>query len=241
MKDRKPRRRFNAVVLQAMLSDLSHFVAPERLGPQISERVLWRAPTGERKVALTFDDGPNPVYTPQLLRVLSRFDVPATFFLIGRHIENNLALAKEVGAAGHELGNHTFTHPLMWSLTDAQMTAEIKQTDALLRGLNGAEPKFLRPPMGLFSRRVLNVVEQAGYRTVVGNVYPRDPHLPGKEKILRRVLSRVIKGSIVILHDGGNGRHVDRTQTIWAVEKLIPELRERGYEFVTLSELLCQP
>jgi len=104
--------------------------------------------------------------------------------------------------------------------------------------LNGAVPRFLRPPMGLFSKRVLNIVERAGYKTVVGNVYPRDPHLPGREKILGRMLSRVIKGSIIILHDGGNTNHVDRSQTIWAVERFIPELQERGFEFVTLSELI---
>ena len=79
------------------------------------------------------------------------------------------------------------------------MNDEIPRTEDLLKNLNGSVPKFLRPPMGLFSKRVLDNVEAAGYRTVVGNVYPRDPHLPGKEKILNRVLSRAIKGSIIIL------------------------------------------
>ena len=229
---------FDNVTLQSIWSDLSHVVALERLGPKISQRVIWRAPIHERKIALTFDDGPHPVFTPQILEVLERFKVPATFFLIGKHVQNNLALARETVQAGHEVGNHTFTHQRMWRLTDINMNDEIKRTDELLRNLNGAVPRFLRPPMGLFSKRVLNNVERAGYKTVVGNVYPRDPHLPGREKILSRMLSRVIKGSIIILHDGGNTNHVDRSQTIWAVERFIPELQERGFEFVTLSELI---
>ncbi len=229
---------FNAVTLQSTLSNLSHLIAFERLGPSISKRVAWRAPTKERKIALTFDDGPHPVYTPQILEVLESFKVPATFFLIGKHLQNNLNLAKETVRAGHEVGNHTFSHQRMWRLTDLKMNDEIKRTDDLLRNLNGAAPRFLRPPMGLFSKRVIDNIERAGYKTVVGNVYPRDPHLPGRQKILNRVLSRVINGSIIILHDGGNTNHVDRSQTIWAVERFIPELQERGFEFVTLSELI---
>ncbi len=226
------------VTLQSILSDLSHVVALERFGPKISQRVLWRAPIKGRKIALTFDDGPHPVYTPQILEVLEKFKVPATFFLIGKYLQSNLNLAKETVHAGHEVGNHTFNHQRMWQLTDLKMNDEIKRTDDLLRNLDGAAPRFLRPPMGLFSKRVLNNVEAAGYKTVVGNVYPRDPHLPGRKKILNRVLSRVIKGSIIILHDGGNTNHVDRSQTIWAVERFIPELQEQGFEFVTLSELI---
>jgi len=229
---------FDNVTLQAILGDLGHVVALERWGPKISQRVIWRAPIHERKIALTFDDGPHPVYTPKVLEVLERFKVPATFFLIGKHVQNNLTLARETVQAGHEVGNHTFTHRRLWRLTDINMFDEIKRTDEVLRNLNGVAPRFLRPPMGAFSKRVLNNVESVGYKTVIGNVYPRDSHLPSKEKILSRVLSRIIKGSIIILHDGGNTNHVDRSRTIWAAERFIPELQERGFEFVTLSDLL---
>ena len=84
-------------------------MALERFGPKISQRVIWRAPIHERKIALTFDDGPHPVNTPKILEVLERFKVPATFFLIGKHVQNNLNLARETVQAGHEVGNHTFT------------------------------------------------------------------------------------------------------------------------------------
>jgi peptidoglycan/xylan/chitin deacetylase (PgdA/CDA1 family) len=158
--------------------------------------------------------------------------------MIGKHIEKEYRLAQEMAADGFEVQNHTFTHPLLFRLRDPMIIEEIKRTDSLLRSLNGRQPRFLRPPMGLFSRRVLNIVDSQGYKTVVGDVYPRDPHNPGRQKIVRRVLSRTTKGSIIILHDGGNSTNVDRSQTIWAVEKMIPVLRDRGFEFVTLSTLL---
>lgn len=229
---------FDNVTLQSWLSDLSHVVAIERLGPWVSNRVFWRAPIHEKKIALTFDDGPHPVYTPKLLNLLDKFNVRATFFLIGQHIKVNINLAREIAQAGHEIGNHTYTHPPLFRLTNSEMISEIQRTEELIMKLDGADPQFLRPPMGLFSRRVLDVVEQQGYKTVVGDVYPRDPHLPGKNKIVQRVLNRTIKGSIIILHDGGNSNHVDRSQTLWAVEQFVPQLQERGFEFVRLSELL---
>lgn len=221
-----------------MLSDLSHVVALERFGPRISERVFWRAVTDQPKIALTFDDGPRSENTPALLEILQRFSVSATFFLIGKHIEANFGLAQRIVGAGHEVANHTFSHPLLLRLDDGQIRNEITRTDQLLSSLGGAGAKFLRPPMGLFSRRVLDIVQECGYRTVIGDVYPRDSHFPGTAKIVRRVLSRTIKGSIIILHDGGNSNHVDRSETLAAVQELIPLLKRRGFQFMTLSELL---
>lgn len=232
------KRLFDAVTLQGVLSDLSHLVALERLGARYISRVVWRAPIKDRRIALTFDDGPNLMNTPALLEILVKHKIPATFFLVGKHILANLDLAKKIVQNGHEIANHTFTHPLMPRLSDEKIHKEIAQTDELLRSLNGVAPKFLRPPMGLFSPRVLDIIEKAGYKTVVGDVYPRDPHLPGKEKILNRVLSRTENGSILILHDGGNSGNVDRSQTLWAVDKFVPQLQNKGFTFVTLSDLL---
>ncbi len=223
---------------ETLLSDLSHVLGAERIGPHISSRILWRSPNGAPEIALTFDDGPQPVYTPKLLKILAKWEVPATFFLIGRHLEKNMSLGEEVVAAGHEVANHTFTHPILINLDDSEIAVEINRTDLLLRKLVHRKPRFLRPPMGIFTPRVLDMIEQAGYRTVIGDVYPRDPHMPGGPKILNRVLKRTSGGSIIILHDGGNGASVDRSQTIWAIDRIIPALLERGFRFVTLSEMV---
>ncbi len=238
IKTSKINKFFENSKLLSLLGDISHAVSLERLGPKVTDRVIWRAAIAEPKIALTFDDGPQSDTTPRLLEILNKFDVKATLFLIGQNIETHFDLACEIVKAGHEVANHTFSHFNMLRLDSERLIEEIKHTDTLLRSLKGAAPKFLRPPMGLFSKRVLDIVEQAGYETVIGDVYPRDSHLPGKDKILQRVLKRVTAGSIIILHDGGNSHNLDRSQTLWAVERMIPQLQDRGFEFVTISKLL---
>ena len=242
MKSTKPKRfsfdnLSNWIPLQSLLGDLSHAVSIERFGPRLSRRVLWRAPGNVPKVALTFDDGPHASSTPRILDALHRHQVKATFFLVGKHIESNPTVAQDIVKAGHEVGNHTFHHSLLFLLSNNQILSEITRADELIRSLNGTEPRFLRPPVGLFTKRMLNIAEQLGYQTVVGDVYPRDPHRPGKEKIIKRVLTRTSAGSVIILHDGGNSRRVDRSQTLEALHDIIPGLIERELEFVTLSDL----
>ena len=223
---------------QLLLSDLSHAVSLERLGPKLIERIYWRAPTDEPKIALTFDDGPHATSTPRIVELLQQFDVPATFFLVGKHLEKHPEIAREMVNAGHEIGNHTFSHSILYVSTKKRIRDEICRTDTLLRNIDGAEPKFFRPPAGFFTKQVLDIVEQLGYKTVVGDVYPRDPHLPGKKKIVDRVLQRTVAGSIIILHDGGNTQRVDRSQTLEALSEIIPSLKNKGFEFLTLSDLL---
>ena len=223
---------------QLLLSDLSHAVSLERLGPKLIERIHWRAPTDEPKIAITFDDGPHATSTPRIVELLQQFDVPATFFLVGKHLEKHPEIAREMVNAGHEIGNHTFSHSILYVSTKKRIRDEICRTDTLLRNIDGAEPKFFRPPAGFFTKQVLDIVEQLGYKTVVGDVYPRDPHLPGKKKIVDRVLQRTVAGSIIILHDGGNTQRVDRSQTLEALSEIIPSLKNKGFEFLTLSDLL---
>lgn len=223
---------------QLLLSDLSHAVSLERLGPKLFERIHWRALTDEPKIALTFDDGPHATSTPRILELLQRFNVQATFFLVGKHLEKHPEIAREMVGTGHEIGNHTFSHSLLYVSTKNRIRDEIRRTDTLLRNIDGAEPKFFRPPAGFFTKQVLDIAEQLGYQTVVGDVYPRDPHLPGKKKIVDRVLQRTVAGSIIILHDGGNARRVDRSQTLEALSEIIPNLKNKGFEFLTLSELI---
>lgn len=166
------------------------------------------------------------------------FQVQATFFLVGKHVEKHFPVAQDIASAGHEIGNHTFSHSPLFFLTNSQIREEIDRTSRLLRNIARVKIQFLRPPAGLFTRRVVNLVEQLGYKIVVGDVYPRDPHFPGKDKIVQRVLRRTSPGSIIILHDGGNSRRVDRSQTVEALQEIIPLLRTKGFEFVTLSRLL---
>ncbi len=241
MSGRSPRRRWTKPAnWQAFLGDVSYAVAVERLGPWLTERVFWRLETDQKKVALTFDDGPNDRYTPDLLELLASRGAPATFFLVGRHLEQFPAVARAAVAAGHEIGNHTYSHVSLLFMPSAEIVAEVQRTDRLIRELLGIQAHLMRPPMGLFSKRVVRLVGEMGYQTVVGDVYPRDPHEPGSRKIVDRVLERVRPGSVIILHDGGNTDHFDRSHTVQAVAEIIPALRGEGYEFVRVSDLLAQ-
>ncbi|MBL7960377.1 polysaccharide deacetylase family protein [bacterium] len=228
---------FDGGLIQSTLSDMSYKASIERLGRLLIKRVVWRNHTDEKRIALTFDDGPHPVYTTQVLEVLNEHHIPATFFLIGKHLTKYPEIGKRITEAKHEIANHTFSHQLLLKLSNDQIKQEIQSTHKLLTQFNGQVPRFLRPPMGLFSKRVLDVIEASGYHAVVGDVYPRDPHRPGKDKIVKRILARTQAGSIIILHDGGNTEVVDRSQTVDALKEIIPTLKQRGFEFVTLSEM----
>jgi len=224
--------------LQSLPSDVSHALALERFGPKITGRIVWSVKNDEAKIALTFDDGPHPDSTPLILETLAKYHVPATFFLIGKHIFSHTKVAEAVVWGGHEIGNRTYTHALLPLIPDKQIRKEIMRTHELLKKLDGGPPQFLRPPQGAFTKRTLDIAEELGYTTVVGDVYPRDPHRPGTRKIIRRVLDRTIAGSIIILHDGGSSKNADRSQTVEATGVIVPRLQAKGFTFVTLSQLL---
>ncbi len=206
--------------------------------PSSPGAVLCSASTGEQKVALTFDDGPDPECTPPLLAKLAGYRVPATFFLIGRNLERHPEIGRRIVGEGHEIGNHTFNHRSLPFLTRAGIREEVDSARRSIAALLDVRPVFFRPPNGLFDRRVLDTVEALGYRVVVGDVFPLDFAGPGSEIIARRVLRRVRPGSIIILHDGRvNETDRDKSQTVQALDGIIPPLRERGFEFVSLSSL----
>lgn len=229
---------FDGGRLQWMLSELSYRSSIEHVASRWITRVIWRGPAQEPRIALTFDDGPHPEFTPRLLDILSLFSIRATFFVIGRHVEKHPKIAEAIHDRGHELANHTYTHRLLPVLSRSDIREEIVRTHGIIEDVQGHAPSWIRPPMGLATSHVLNVFEEMCYRAVVGDVYPRDPHLPGSEKIVRRILDRSRNGSIVILHDGGTTHRVDRSQTLKAIGAVIPRLRDRGYTFCTLNELL---
>jgi peptidoglycan/xylan/chitin deacetylase (PgdA/CDA1 family) len=225
--------------LARVYGGLAYAIAPERWIPLLTQRVLCSVNTREKKIALTFDDGPNPDYTPLLLTKLAEYRVPATFFLLGRNLERHPEIGRRIVQEGHEVGNHTYHHRSLPFLSKTSVRTEIQSTHRLIADLLNVEPVFLRPPNGLFTRRVLDTVEQLGYRAVVGDVFPVDVAWPGPETITWRVLRRVQPGSIIILHDGYVGRFDrDKSQTVRALDGLIPKLSEQGYEFVTLSQLV---
>ena len=191
-------------------------------------RGAGRAP---KAVALTFDDGPWPGATDQILGILRRFHVRATFFMVGTQIDAYPGVVRRVIAAGHEVGDHSFDHPEGFAgLTDERVASEMADTNALLAPL-GVVPTAFRPPGGSYDDDVVAAARAQGMRTVLWDVDPRDwvAGVPAK-LIVSSVLRKVRPGSLVLLHDGGGDAH----HTIVALPDLIRGLRHRGYRFVTI-------
>jgi peptidoglycan-N-acetylglucosamine deacetylase len=193
-------------------------------------------PTSQRAVAITFDDGPNPVYTPQVLEIFSEAKGKATFFMIGEEMRNHPEVVKQVAAAGHEIGNHTFTHPKLSQLNTAECLAEIEQTEKLIEELAGRKPVVFRPPYLDYNQDTLSLLQQKGYPTIGAlNLEAQDWEQPGVGHIVQKSREAVKDGGILIFHDG----YGDRSQTIEAVRILVSELTSQGYQLVTVSELLA--
>jgi peptidoglycan/xylan/chitin deacetylase (PgdA/CDA1 family) len=215
-----------------------NLLANVRIRDYLNNRILCEVGSGERRVALTFDDGPNPYHTPRLLDLLAARGVRATFFVVGRRVSRFGALLERMATEGQEIGNHCFMHfPLIFMTADG-IRAELTRTEALIARHTGTRSRFMRPPMGWFNERVLRVSRELGYEPVIGSINPHDSKRPGTGAIVERVLHSVKPGAIIILHDGGWRISVDRRQTLAATERLIDGLTERGYAIGTLGELV---
>jgi peptidoglycan/xylan/chitin deacetylase (PgdA/CDA1 family) len=211
-----------------MLTKLRRF---EFLGEYIR-----RVDTDERIVALTFDDGPNPPHTNQILGVLDRYQVRATFFVIGRNVEKHPEIARLVLLRGHELGNHSYSHTRMIFKSPSFVRSEVEKTDRLLSELGVTQRIHFRPPYGRKMLVLPYVIARMHKKNIMWDVDSTDYEVFDPETIVRHALRCVRPGSIILLHDGEG----DCSQTVTATEMLIKDLRERGYEFGTVSELIYQ-
>ena len=198
--------------------------------------VVWEVQTDKKVIALTFDDGPNPQFTPQILDVLKQHHAKATFFVIGSRIEQYPELAQREVQEGHELANHSYRHPGMTRISPEKLREEIDQAQKVIMSATGQTPRVFRPPGGVYNDKVVNTAREAGCMVVMWswNQDTRDWSRPGVNKIVDRVLSNAHNGSIVLFHDHGG----DRSQTVKALTEILPELEKKGYQFVTVSELL---
>ena len=199
-----------------------------------SGKMIERGNPAIRQVALTFDDGPHPIHTPEILDILDTLQVPATFFCIGREVERFPQLIKEIRRRGHVVANHTFNHPDLSKASHEQTSEELQKTSDLLRSLAGTTLRLFRPPFGLIRRDGLRIVKAHGLITVGWDTVGRDWELPAAQAIVSSALTDIRNGSIVLLHDGGG----DRSQTVEALPEIISQLRSRGFGFVTVEQML---
>jgi peptidoglycan/xylan/chitin deacetylase (PgdA/CDA1 family) len=180
-------------------------------------------------IALTIDDGPDPRWTPQILALLARYQIPATFCMIGRHATRYPKLVAAVADAGHGIANHTFTHPIPFTRqTPAQVWTEIgRATDAITKASGGHRPHLFRAPGGAWSPEILSACARAGMRPLDWSVDPRDWSRPGVPHIVQTILTKTRPGSIILDHDGGGNRQ----QTVDALRIALPRLIDAGYHF----------
>lgn len=194
-----------------------------------------RVETPERVVALTFDDGPSPANTPAVLELLSRHQVKATFFMVGRNIEQHRELAARVLAEGHQLGNHSYSHRRMVLSTPSFIEEEISRTDALLREVGVRGEIHFRAPFGKKLFTLPWVLSRQGRKHITFDVVPDDHATQDAALITSRVLEATRPGSIILLHDGWAAK----PGTLEAAGRIIESLEAQGYRFVTVSQLLA--
>nr|WP_228390663.1 polysaccharide deacetylase family protein [Streptomyces smaragdinus] len=182
-------------------------------------------------MALTFDDGPHPSQTPAILRILRRYDVRATFFVIGENIPWNRDVLKAVVADGHVVGNHSYTHPQLDLIGTDRVRRELTRTSDLIERTIGAPPRLARAPYGMWDERGLRICAELGMEPFQWNIDTNDWAEPGTRAITSAVLTGARPDAIVLSHDGGG----DRWQTVSALESYLPRLLDQGYTMVQPS------
>ena len=201
---------------------------------------LWSGNGKIREIALTFDDGPHPQYTPQLLKVLDRYQIRASFFWLGVGVERSPRIAKQVYQRGHGIGLHGYTHQAFIQLSKSALQKNLELTQQAIATACDLPPQTcqqqirnVRPPFGIFTPKILEWLHQWHYRPVMWSVVPEDWVERRVEIVVRRVLSQVENGSSIVLHDGELGGE----NVAIATAQIIPQLQRQGYEFVTVDRL----
>lgn len=188
--------------------------------------------TNEMVLAFTFDDGPHPVNTPKLLDELKARNIKGTFFLVGELAKRYPAIVRRIVEEGHEIGNHTYTHPILTKCSDDKVRSELQRSADAIREACGYTPRLMRPPGGGTNKRLEALwFNEFGFTTILWSVDPFDWKRPGVSVVQNRLLNGAHKGAIMLTHD-------IHAPTITALPKVFDELLARGYKFVTVSQLL---
>ncbi|MDI6690015.1 MAG: polysaccharide deacetylase family protein [Actinomycetota bacterium] len=185
------------------------------------------------KVALTFDDGPDPKYTPKVLEILRQNGIKATFFVIGERVKRYPEIIREEIMEGHEIGNHTLSHPNLPRCNCERIHVEIEGCEEILRRLGAPKPRYFRPPKGAINGEVFKIAREKGYQVILWSVAMENSSVSSSKEMQKKVVEGIGEGGVILAHDGG----LDRTMTIRALPGIIKKLKERGFKFVTLSEL----
>lgn len=196
--------------------------------------------TTKKVVAFTFDDGPHPIYTQQIMKVFKENDAKGTFYVTGEHVEQYPEIARQLIEEGHEIGNHTYSHPRLAKLTPDETYQELERTDKIIQQTIGLKAPTFRPPYGSYNEQTVEVANKLGYEFIYWSdgLDTKDFSSPGTDKIIEQVKRELKNGSIILMHDSSEEPECNRDQTVEALSVLLPELKSQGYDIVTVSDLL---
>jgi peptidoglycan/xylan/chitin deacetylase (PgdA/CDA1 family) len=202
-------------------------------------RTFTGVKTGTKQLALTYDDGPNDPHTLRLMEVLSKHDVRATFFLIGRYLKQRPDIARELVQAGHVVGNHTFSHPNLVFASVRETTMQLRDCEGALADTVGEHSRLFRPPFGGRRPGTLKIARALGLEPVMWNVTGWDWKGKAAEYVEKKVSQQIRGGDVILLHDGSHQSFgADRSQTVIATDRLIARYKSEGYEFLTVPEMM---
>ncbi len=202
-------------------------------------RTFTGLPSGSKKLALTYDDGPNDPYTLRLLEVLAKHDTQATFFLIGRYVTQRPDIVREIAQAGHAIGNHTFSHPNLIFASTQQARAELQKCELALSDAVGEHSRLFRPPFGGRRPVTLRIARSLGLEPVMWNVTGWDWSGKPAQHVERKIRQQARGGDVILLHDGSHVEFgADRSQTVLATDRLLARFKAECYNIVTIPEML---
>lgn len=190
---------------------------------------------GQKLVALTFDDGPTTPYTEKVLDILKAKHIKATFFVTGKNVDSNPELFRRILQEGHEIGNHTYSHPRLLLSTLKTTKREIIAAESAILKAGGTKPRWFRPPYGQKNVLILSTARKLGYEVINWSVPSYDWRRPGVAKIIRNVTKHLKNGAVILLHDGRE----NRSQTVAALPLILNKLEQKQFQCVTLSELFA--
>ena len=203
-----------------------------------ADGVIANNSAASKKIAITFDDGPHPVHTEKILDILKKYNVKATFFIIGANAEKLPDIVKRTFDEGHELGNHTYNHVFVNRVSDEKLREEIAAMDKVIFDITGTRPIVFRPPGGAYNDKKVEIISETGHKCILWSWWQdtRDWSCPPVDKVVHTVVSNLHDGDIVLFHDFNSGN----TPTVEALEIIIPDLISKNYEFVSVSELISE-
>lgn len=202
------------------------------------QTLFYKGLSTQKRVALTFDDGPDRYYTLQILDILKKEKVPATFFVVGNLSKIYPDVLRRIDQEGHVIGNHSWNHPQFTKLSQSGINSQLSRTNAVIKEAIGKEPRLFRPPYGAMNTRVEKQIGSQGYKIIQWSVDTRDWSGRSSKQIVNTVINQVEPGGIILQHSAGGEKL--RT-TVEALPQIISYLKKNGYEFVTVDELLYVP